>query len=88
MARGCDSGSSVADTFAHAFDDKLHREGQQLGLGLEVVPQRPHRPACLGGHAPQGGSLDPVAHHESPERVGELLPALGVVYLFRHLELF
>ena len=67
-------------------DDKLHGEVQEVGLRLEVVAQRSDGPARLGGHPPQGGGFDSVAHDDTPQRGGELLAAGDVVDDLRHYE--
>ena len=64
---------------AHALDDELHREAQQLRARLEVVAQRAGRPAGLGGHATHGRGVDPFPHDELPDGARELGAALLVI---------
>ena len=71
VARGVDGCDPPADL----VDDELHREGEQLRLAREDVTKRSVRDAGLGCDLANGGSLDPFAQDDTPERFPELTAA-------------
>lgn len=62
------------DATLDSFDDHSHGEDQDLGLAGEIVPDGSCRKVRLPSDGAHGSSLQPVASHDSPHGLGDLLP--------------
>jgi hypothetical protein len=78
------AGGQVPYPLVDALPHPPQGRGDQLVLVREVVPDGADRPARFLGDVGQRGPGEPVARDHAAGGIGELAPAGGVVYLFRH----